>query len=82
MTTRHTDSILHSAVRTYCRSERFFRDDRGWYFTTREDSIMGPYWTRKNAEISLKCYIAYMQRESEKQAEPSNSFLERLLRPC
>ncbi|WP_198292182.1 DUF6316 family protein [Teredinibacter turnerae] len=50
-----------SEDRVWYRSERFFRADGQWYFSTREGVEVGPYPSRSSAANGLKLYIRYMQ---------------------
>jgi hypothetical protein len=40
----------------YFNSNRFFNEDAKWYFTTRENSLFGPFDTRADAEQELMVY--------------------------
>lgn len=39
------------------RTDRFFCQDGEWYFTTRENTIRGPYASRGDAEQELMLYL-------------------------
>ena len=45
---------------TYFRTERIFRIDNVWYFSTREGCNIGPYNTRDATEKGLKCFLDCM----------------------
>lgn len=46
--------------RTWFRTERYLRTDRGWYFLTREQTQEGPFGSKAEAERELNYYIGYM----------------------
>jgi hypothetical protein len=46
--------------RSRFRSNRFFKEDGKWYFSTREGKIEGPFWELKDAEARLAAYIKIM----------------------
>lgn len=39
------------------RSDRFFRSEGHWYFSTREGTAEGPYGTREEAHAALTEYL-------------------------
>lgn len=39
------------------RTDRFFCQDGQWYFTTRENTIKGPYSSREDAQQELMMYL-------------------------
>lgn len=43
--------------RTWYRSERVYRNERGWYFSTREGIDVGPFGCRFDAEVDLEALI-------------------------
>lgn len=43
--------------RTWYRTERVYRNKRGWYFHTREGIEVGPYSCRFDAEVDLESLI-------------------------
>ncbi len=43
--------------KTYFRSERFYCIDLHWYFATRENLEMGPYYSKADAEVELMFYV-------------------------
>ena len=58
--------------RSRFRSNRFFKNDGKWYFSTREGTIEGPFWDQKEAENKLADYIKIM----DSGFMPKNSTLE------
>lgn len=52
------------ADKTRFRSDRFFCEDGKWFFTTREQTIQGPFDSRADAEQELMLYLRNM-RERE-----------------
>ncbi len=51
----------------YTRSERFFKRDDGWYYTTRENVDMGPYGDKAEAQMALVYFIERTQWPDQKQ---------------
>ncbi|MGB1466339.1 MAG: DUF6316 family protein [Alcanivorax nanhaiticus] len=47
--------------RTWFRSDRFFNEGPNWYFSTRENTIEGPYPNREEAENGLMMYLRDMK---------------------
>jgi len=43
--------------RPWFRSERYYHTGDGWWFTTRENSELGPFSSQKEAESELILYI-------------------------
>ncbi|MAX55897.1 MAG: hypothetical protein CL537_10385 [Alcanivoracaceae bacterium] len=50
-----------AASRTWFRSDRFFSQGPNWYFSTRENTVEGPYDSRLEAEAGLMLYLRDMQ---------------------
>lgn len=50
--------------KTWFRSQRFFNEGSNWYFTTRENTVEGPYDSRSEAEQELMMYLRNL-RERE-----------------
>lgn len=46
------------ARRSYFRSDRIFRSDSGWHFTTRDENRVGPFSTREEAGTALDRFIS------------------------
>lgn len=46
------------ARRSYFRSDRIFRSDAGWHFTTRDETRFGPFSTREEAGTALDHFIS------------------------
>jgi hypothetical protein len=46
--------------RAWYRSDRFFSINGLWFFTTREKIDMGPFMSRKEAEIELARFIRHI----------------------
>lgn len=59
MTSREGES-----EKTWFRSDRFFCEEGKWFFTTRENTVEGPYDSRAEAEQELMMYLRDM-RERE-----------------
>jgi len=49
------------AVRSYFRSDRVFKADGGWHFTTRDENRVGPFPTYEEASEALATFISAMQ---------------------
>lgn len=47
--------------RTWFRSDRFFTEGPNWYFSTRENTVEGPFGSREEAETGLMMYLRDMQ---------------------
>lgn len=43
--------------KTHFRTDRFYRADSEWYFSTREQVEMGPYKTYQEAQLELTFYL-------------------------
>jgi hypothetical protein len=52
------------ASKSWFRSERFFAEGNKWYYTTRENTIEGPFDSRADAEQELMMYLRSL-RERE-----------------
>ncbi len=50
--------------RTWYRSERVYKNKRGWYFHTREGIEVGPYGCRFDAEVDLESLVARIREMS------------------
>ena len=51
--------------RTWFRCDRFFNEGTNWYFTTRENTVEGPFSSHSEAETGLMMYLRDMKaRES------------------
>ncbi|CAI8957953.1 DUF6316 domain-containing protein [Pseudomonas sp. IT-232MI5] len=50
-----------SAPATHFRSDRLCRVNGELYFSTRENTLEGPFESAKKAELEIKAYIARMQ---------------------
>lgn len=46
------------ARRSYFRSDRIFRSENGWHFTTRDENRVGPFSTREEAGRALDHFIS------------------------
>jgi hypothetical protein len=53
MDSREADDLK----KTWFRSQRFFNEGSQWYFTTRENTIEGPYESRDEADQELMMYL-------------------------
>lgn len=59
------------SARTWFRSDRFFNEGPNWYFTTRENTVEGPYATREEAENALMMYLRDMQNRENYGIKPA-----------
>ena len=55
--------------RTWYRTERIFRNERGWYFNTREGIEVGPFSCRFDAEVDLEQMVARLKGTEGEAAE-------------
>lgn len=55
--------------KTRFRSDRFFCEDGSWFFTTRENTVQGPFESRDDAERELALYLRDL-RERERFGIP------------
>lgn len=46
--------------KAWYRSDRFFSMNGQWFFTTREHRDMGPFTSRREAEIELAVFIRHI----------------------
>lgn len=46
------------------RTNRYFLQNNGWFFNTREGHIKGPYTSREQAENNVSRYV-YLQRSQD-----------------
>lgn len=58
--------------KTRFRSDRFFCEEGQWFFTTRENTIQGPFESRAEAENELEMYL-YDLRQREKFGVPHSN---------
>jgi hypothetical protein len=49
------------AEKHWYRSDRFFKANGAWYFTTRENIDIGPFGTMQNAQQGLALFIKNIQ---------------------
>ncbi len=47
--------------KTWFRSDRFFNEGPDWFFSTRENTVEGPFSSREDAEAGLMMYLRDMQ---------------------
>lgn len=52
------------AEKTYYRTDRIFRADDQWYFTTREGFNIGPYQNRDSCSNGLNRFIRCMTSDN------------------
>ncbi|HBO7426274.1 MULTISPECIES: DUF6316 family protein [Pseudomonas aeruginosa group] len=57
------------APATHFRSERISSVNGQYFFSTREGTLEGPYFTRYDAEREIDAYIRRMRQSSEIQAK-------------
>ncbi len=48
------------SVKSFFRMDRIYRQDEGWFFSTREEPRKGPYTNFEDAKSSLQTYVAEM----------------------
>lgn len=60
MTTRYEELSCD-----FIRSEPFFLDEDGWYFSTRENVDLGPFRSIQDAESARQTYIEAMTPKSQ-----------------
>ena len=46
-----------ASFQNHFRCQRFFQINGQWHFTTREQTVEGPYPSKSNAEQGLKRYV-------------------------
>ena len=56
--------------KTYFRSDRFFAEGGKWYFTTRENTIEGPFDSRDDAAQELMLYIRRLEERQKFGLKP------------
>lgn len=65
----HSDAPLETRGeeenKFWFRSDRFFKADGQWYFTTREHHDVGPFITREYAEHGLQLFIDCIQKQNK-----------------
>jgi pimeloyl-ACP methyl ester carboxylesterase len=49
------------ARRSYFRSDRVFKAEGGWHFSTRDEDRIGPFATREEAGVALASFISAVQ---------------------
>lgn len=50
-----------SEFKQWFRSDRFFQNERKWYFDTREGSVQGPFENKSEAQYSLEKYVKMVE---------------------
>lgn len=61
------------AEKTWFRSDRFFTEGTDWYFTTRENTVEGPFSSREEAENGLMMYLRDMEAKEGYGIKPSRA---------
>lgn len=56
---------IDPAPRSHYRSERVSAINGQYFFSTREGTLEGPYFTRVDAERSIALYICRMQQSND-----------------
>ncbi len=56
---------IDPAPRSHYRSERVSAINGQYFFSTREGTLEGPYFTRVDAERSIALYIRRMQQSND-----------------
>lgn len=59
------------ATKTWFRSDRFFNEGTQWYFSTRENTVEGPFPSRADAEAGLMMYLRDMQTREHYGIKPA-----------
>lgn len=59
--------------KTWFRSDRFFCEEGKWFFTTRENTIKGPYDSRDEAEQELMMYLRDMRERENFGVDPGRA---------
>lgn len=67
--------------KTWFRSNRFYRVNQGWYFSTREGENQGPYRSVEEAQTELSIYIRTQRLLGNAHTE-TNSFASQLPFSC
>jgi len=50
---------------SFPRNLRFFSEDNGWYFRTRERTAVGPYLSREEAEAAARVFVDHTQSDDD-----------------
>lgn len=50
--------------KSWFRSQRFFSEGNKWYFTTRENTVEGPFDSREDAEQELMLYLRNLRERA------------------
>ncbi len=58
--------------KSYFRSDRFAQVNSSWFFSTREDTMEGPFATRQDAESAVKRYIKLLNADLFTDSEMGN----------
>ena len=58
--------------KAWFRSQRFFSEGNQWYFTTRENTIEGPYESRADAEQELMMYLRNVRERANFGMKPKS----------
>jgi len=59
--------------KAWFRSQRFFSEGNKWYFTTRENTIEGPFDSREDAEQELMMYLRNLRERANYGIKPNSS---------
>lgn len=57
------------------RSDRVSRVNGMYFFSTRENTLEGPFFSKEDAERETEAYIRRMQGSKASQSEPTSSSL-------
>jgi len=55
--------------KSYFRSNRFARVNGSWFFSTREDTVEGPFVTREDAENAVERYVKLLNSDLFNEGE-------------
>lgn len=58
--------------KAWFRSQRFFSEGSKWYFTTRENTIEGPFDSREDAEQELMMYLRNLRERANYGIKPDS----------
>lgn len=59
--------------KTWFRSDRFFCEEGKWFFTTRENTVEGPYASRAEAEQELMMYLRDLREKENFGVDPGRA---------
>ncbi|MDF1781229.1 MAG: DUF6316 family protein [Alcanivoracaceae bacterium] len=60
-------------TKSWFRSQRFFNEGNKWYYTTRENTIGGPFDSREDAEQELMMYLRDLREKENFGLKPTST---------